>query len=337
MIILTGQGEKHIPPHHGLEAVPAADVHHPFQMAIHDVDALAFAKELSVPSQPQIGGFIHADVDPLSAKSLAAALDHLLDQRVSGLIIRQQNIVDVPQLGICVPAQRRIEMSQGLDAGDHLHPEFRRVRIQLAQLLPIVSSPHIAEIGLSLHLVCVLGVQHQGVMPHQRQRPDQLLHRVEIQHRVAGAVRHHPIALESRILLQPEGLLRFMLRRQPQRPEEISPFRAGDHQPIPFPADRQARPLPTLGHQLHTLAAAVHAQPFQNFSRRPVRADAVDFQMHLCPSFLFHKGNILNITICDFKHTVAQNRRPVNGAAANFNILYFLLYLVTLRRRFRPG
>ena len=55
MIILTGQGEKHIPPHHGLEAVPAADIHHPFQMVVHDVDALAFAKELPVPSKVNVG------------------------------------------------------------------------------------------------------------------------------------------------------------------------------------------------------------------------------------------------------------------------------------------
>ena len=106
-------------------------------------------------------------------------------------------------------------MRQRLDAGHHLNAQRRRVGVQLLQLLRGVPPAQIPEIGAVFDFVGVLGVQHQGVQPHQRHLAQNHADAFGAQHPIAGAVQHHAVMLKYRRAFGAVGggLRRFQQRK----------------------------------------------------------------------------------------------------------------------------
>ena len=184
-------------------------------------------------------------------------------------------------------------MGQRLDAGNHLDPEIRRVGVQLPQLLPGIAAAHIPKIGFVLQLVGILGIQHQGIMAHQRQLADHILHRRQSGNRVAGAVEHQAVALKNRGLLQRQIFLRPMLDCQTETAEQIRPFRISDGKNVPLSFHRKAGGLPREQAERQPFVPAVRLKLVQNLLHRGVRPGTLNFQPcligHGCSSLSFKR------------------------------------------------
>ena len=81
-------------------------------------------------------------------------------------------------------------MRKRLDAGNQLHPFFRRIVVEFAQLSFRIAAAHIAEIRLSVHLIGILCVQHQGVIAHRGRYVDPLFNCRYVHDRISGAIDH---------------------------------------------------------------------------------------------------------------------------------------------------
>ena len=137
--------------------------------------------------------------------------------------------------------QQPFQMPQGLDARDHLDPQVKGIVVDFPQLPFAVAATHIPEIGLSLHLVGVLRVQHEHIQPHGRHITQQSLGAVDRQNVIAGTIRHHAVGAKAAAL--PHGS-RFFSFQHP--PEETQPAEQGgltvvkDFGPLAVPAHLQA-------------------------------------------------------------------------------------------------
>ena len=199
--------QVHVAPDHRREIVFLGKSRHPGEVPVHQFpggDDPVFEAGISQPQRP---GLVHADVDALGVETGPHSLEHLLDVGIYLFLPHHQAVFGVPQVGVILrPVQRPLQMRQGLDAGDELDAQVRRIPVQFPQLLLGVAAPQIAKIGLLRDFVGVLGVQHGYRHAHQGHFAQHQLHRVGGQHGIAGTVQHCTHLGKGRLLLPGEGL-----------------------------------------------------------------------------------------------------------------------------------
>ena len=152
-------------------------------MTLHDgVDRFVSVQiqMLSVSQQPR---FVHSHMDLAGSKAFGKGCKHMVDQLICTLIIGQQNVLTI-HLNLS-PAQKGIHMCQGLDTRDHRNAKACGKLIELLHLCLAVTTAHIAEKGLSVHLVGVLGIKHNTVIPHFFEQRQKALQPIHTHHRIA--------------------------------------------------------------------------------------------------------------------------------------------------------
>ena len=107
-------------------------------------------------------------------------------------------------------------MRQRLYTRDKLDTPFVCVRVQLLHLRFRIPSAKIPEHRLAVHLVRILGVQHQRIIADHRKMTNELFHRFHVPHGVARTVYHQAYVLKRLPffdLVVPVRTVRFQNKR----------------------------------------------------------------------------------------------------------------------------
>ena len=134
-------------------------------------------------------GLVHADVDTLAREAFAHRFEQVIDEFINTGIIDEHGVLIVN--GNLLPRHKALQMSQRLNAGDELDAVLSGEGIQLTQLFTGISAAHVAEIGLVLYLIGVLGVEHNAVIAHFFQINKICFQGFDAHHGIAGHIQHH--------------------------------------------------------------------------------------------------------------------------------------------------
>ena len=152
--------------------------------------------DIGMLSAAQMVRLVHADMDKFAVKAISQRRQHLVNQRVGALIVRQQNVVDIDIRSKAFPIGDGVQMRQRLNTGDDLQTQCAAVGGQLFHFLRGISAAQMTEIGIFRYFIGILGVQHEAVKAHHRQLYHQLFGGGDAYNRVAAAVRHQAQAVE---------------------------------------------------------------------------------------------------------------------------------------------
>ena len=188
-VAVGGKAHRHIAGHqHGFVAVLACDLAHPGHVALEHLQTGAVAVELQVLAPAQQLRLVHGHTDDPAVKALGAGGDHSLDQFVGALVPAQQDVGAVVDLGIVLPAEDGSQMGQGVDLRHDLHAVGLGIGVEFLQFRLGVAAAGITEIGVTLYLIRILGIDGHGVVTHGGKGVDPPFQSVHRHNGVAGAI-----------------------------------------------------------------------------------------------------------------------------------------------------
>ena len=214
---LASAPEIHVRPHHWFEPVPAAYFHHLAEVAVDDIEArLLPVKLLELPVADAVR-LVHPKVDSSGTDAILPGYNHLLDEFVCLRLVHKQDAIEVVDVLVAIPAEHLLQVCEGLDAGNHLDSQGRRIVVNLLDFLRGIRAPHQPEEWLALNVVGVLGVEHQHVVAEDCQAPHVAFEVGQRHHRIPGAVEHDAEHPEWAVLLRARDNSRDDVADHPQR------------------------------------------------------------------------------------------------------------------------
>ena len=183
--------EIHVRPDHRFEAVFAADLRDPCEVAGKEPEAVGGAVEILMAAAAEIVGFVHADVNPAAAERLRPETDHLAKQIPGFRNVGQQHSGGIgDRLVGPVPFQNLLQVAEGLDAADQFNAEPPGCPVKLPEFLKRIAPAQVAEKRFAVKLIGVFGIEHHTVEAEQGKTAEQPFQPRKLRHEITGNIKH---------------------------------------------------------------------------------------------------------------------------------------------------
>ena len=152
------------------------------------IDGL-IAVNVKVLSAAEIERLIHADVDAFGTEALGKRGKHMVNKLIGALVICQKNVTEID--GELAPTNSGGQVRQGLNTGNDLNAHRGTQIVNFFKFSLGVTASHIAKVGLTVHLVGVLGVKEYAIVSHFFEQREEATQAVKAHNRVARHINHY--------------------------------------------------------------------------------------------------------------------------------------------------
>ena len=172
-----------------------AELYHSVKMLKHYLRRRSVSVLSEIPAESERVCLVHTDIYPAASEDAFAGLKAGINEPVGFLAPGKKYIARVAELTHGVPAERRRKVRERLYAWNDLNAEKIGIVIYFAQLLFREASAHMTEVGVVPKLICILGIEHQGIVAHKGKVSYHALCRLHIVNCISRHIRHvteHP-------------------------------------------------------------------------------------------------------------------------------------------------
>ena len=181
-VVVVANAEVHIRPHHHAQTVLVGDADESFHKFVEDFKGRHVAVLVEEFASAHIPRLVHAYMYSLGAEGGGNGGDKLLNEFKGLFLPCQKHGVGVLNAACLRPHKVFLHMGVALKAGDYLDAVLVRVVIYLADILYGIYAAHITEVGATVQLDHVLGVQHHHIVSHNRNVVKKSLYRGNSRH-----------------------------------------------------------------------------------------------------------------------------------------------------------
>ena len=135
-------------------------------MLVDNIETIAQTVLFKIFPESEHVRLVHADIDSARGKALRKRTENIVDESIGPFLADKQNVIQVANAHILLPAENAFKVRKRLHAGHELDSDRLRICIELLEFLLGISAAHISEIGLVRHLKSVLGIELYHVVSH---------------------------------------------------------------------------------------------------------------------------------------------------------------------------